>query len=98
MNTSNKGKMIENNIRMEDHTTYTNVPWPLLDRIEKWLNREKIEYKVLKQSEIPPELPQGLTFLGRTTYRHVGCIQSKMNSEDFMKVCEKLFYVTDKEI
>ena len=77
------------NIRTEENVTYTNIPSPALEKVERWLKDNDIEYKILSQDEIPADLPMTAAFKGRKEVKHVKCIQSHLNSDDLRRYIEE---------
>ena len=90
--------MLNFDIKITDKETRTNLPGPILEKLEPWLKRNNIEYKVLYPNEIPEEWEHGCVFRGRITMRHVVCIVSHMDSSDLTKTAEKMFSMLPEDI
>ena len=90
--------MLEFNIPIKKETTYTNLPSFMMNCVGPWLDRNNVEYEVLKWDEIPEELPQSYTFNGRTSCMFVVCIKSHMDSDALIKTAETMLKMDKAEI
>ena len=85
-------------IRVEDHETRTNTNSMMLDRISLWLDKANIEYKILKEDEIPDDFIWGWTLLEDHGVDHTAVIISHLNSEDLLTAIDQLVFVSDSDI
>lgn len=85
------------NIRRENHTTYTNIPSELEERMRKILDREHIEYTILGQLEIPEDQPQYCMVDGEREFEVV-CIVSNLNKDELFEIAEEIPLTPDSEL
>lgn len=70
----------------------------MLARVEPWLKRNNVEYKVYTGEDIPDEMPHGYVFKGHKSRRHLACLVTKLDSEALHAAIEKMLDMRDEDI
>ncbi len=84
-------------IKYDDQETRTNIFSMMSKKVELWLQKNKIEYKIIKEHDIPDEWEHGCTYQGKTFMKHYCCVVSKLNSEWFLQVVDLIGNMTEEE-
>ncbi len=90
--------MLEFDVPKTEKETYTTLPSFMLTRVEPWLIRNNVEYKLYVGDQIPDELPHGYIFKGHKSRRSVACIVTKLDSDVLLETIEKMLDVDPEDI
>ena len=90
--------MLEFNITRTEKESCTTFPTFMLQRVEPWLQRNNVEYKVYTGSQIPDNMPHGYVFKGHKSLRGVACIVSKLDSKQLHDTVERMLSMKLEEI
>lgn len=85
--------MYEFRLKRTEKKNYTPLPSPICDHIAPWLDRNGVEYAILKQDEVPADVPQTCTFKGRTTVSGVAYIYAALDPEELIKAAEDIHHM-----
>lgn len=69
----------------------------ITEKLEPWLTHNKIEYKIVKEKDIPDEWAHGCTYQGKTFMKHYSCIISNLDSEWLLNFIDELGNMTEEE-
>ncbi|ADL36004.1 hypothetical protein bpr_II064 (plasmid) [Butyrivibrio proteoclasticus B316] len=84
-------------IKYEAHETRTNVFGMMAKKLEPWLLKNKIEYKIVKEKDIPDDWAHGCIFQGKPFMKHYVCVVSKLNSDWLLQFVDELGNMPDSE-
>lgn len=90
--------MFEFNIPKTEKETCTTFPSFMLNKVEPWLKRNHVEYKVYTGEDIPDEMPHSYNFKGHKSRRGVACVVAKLDSEAFHAAVEDLLEIDPEDI
>lgn len=90
--------MFEFNIPKTEKETCTTFPSFMLNKVELWLKRNHIEYKVYTGEEIPDEMPHSYEFKGHKSRRGVACVVAKLDNKAFHEAVEALLEIDPEDI
>lgn len=90
--------MLKFDIKKTEIETCTTFPSFMLNRLEPWLIRNDVKFKVYTGSNIPDEMPHSYEFKGHKSHRGVACVITKLDSEVLHAIIEGMIDMDPKDI
>ena len=84
-------------VQYENYETRTNIFSMMAERLELWLKANKIEYRIVKEKDIPDEWAHGCTYQGKSFMSHYCCVISKLNSAWLLQLVDMLGNISKEE-
>ncbi len=78
-------------MKILENYTYTVSPGMCFDKICKALDAENIEYEILSMDQAPDGTPEHCIFKGREIDHHIGCLKTRVDSDELRKFVDALY-------
>lgn len=85
-------------VKTTEKKNYLPAPNLLLDKLEKWMRRNNVEYEIFDQDSVPDNVPNTYTVHGRKRWTSLHYIYTIIDPEDFAKVIEDMSHLSDDDI
>ena len=85
------------NLKKTKEKYYTAIPSPIIDEVTPWLDRNSVEYEIVRRDEAPDTIPCGCTFRGKNYMWGYAYIVANIKSEELLKAVEEILWQRESE-